>query len=679
MTLLPALLPLLLGAGYETESLNIRLHGVENVTATGSTSARSLKDRFAEVINVKDYGATGDGICDDTAAIQAAIDAWTGATSYTAAPRVPSKALYLPSGIYRITAPLRFRSVESCRVYGDGNRTVFYVDGSSLEAAVDLNGTAYCSFENFAIRGSGTGSVTRAMWLRWTGVYRSSTRNNFRDITVFDLAYTRAGVEIGDAGHPGVQVDNTTWTNVVVEGRRDPGSGDAVNWQNGFLVGDGVFGNNLLHTFVGCKSHHHANGILASASNVTWLGGTLQSNDVDFYSGGTSVLTVKGLRSELSQRLLMTGGPATYAATVSIDDIAFMPDYIPTADQGLIVWRVGGSLSIRELNIPSHNPAPKIIFDNPAPAVLHIDGMVSKQPLSSLISSTGAGGVRVNVAGYVQATDPDGESTVASTSVHWDGNTMSFFGATPISKPTIGGARDDGTALGYVISQLAALGLVTDATVATASLEPPHISTTATAFADAYWDGVQIKTTAAGGTWTASGATIPMVTTRPRGAGPFTSSNPNSYSWSGAAPAGDFTCTVVFTPTSGAYDSLLSADVYSTSGWLLSLDAGGTNARAAWFTPSIVEASAAITNGAVNVVSFGVNGTTGYLRTNRNATVTATIAGYVSPTAPILIGRANGVAGAYHTVIHEVRCESTTPTDAALTALNNATLTAYGL
>ena len=36
------------------------------VTATGGTTARTLAARFADVVNVKDWGAVGDGTTDDT-------------------------------------------------------------------------------------------------------------------------------------------------------------------------------------------------------------------------------------------------------------------------------------------------------------------------------------------------------------------------------------------------------------------------------------------------------------------------------------------------------------------------------------------------------------------------------------------------------------------------------------
>jgi hypothetical protein len=53
------------------------------------------------VYNVKDYGAKGDGVTDDTAAIQAAIKAAIDVNRYRANPFV-----YLPKGVYLVSGPL---------------------------------------------------------------------------------------------------------------------------------------------------------------------------------------------------------------------------------------------------------------------------------------------------------------------------------------------------------------------------------------------------------------------------------------------------------------------------------------------------------------------------------------------------------------------------------------------
>ncbi len=60
-------------------------------TATGTTEARDLVTRFAELINVKDFGAKGDGIANDSPSIQAAIN-----SSGT------SGLVYFPKGTYRL-------------------------------------------------------------------------------------------------------------------------------------------------------------------------------------------------------------------------------------------------------------------------------------------------------------------------------------------------------------------------------------------------------------------------------------------------------------------------------------------------------------------------------------------------------------------------------------------------
>ena len=62
-------------------------------TATGTTEARDLVTRFAELINVKDFGAKGDGIANDSPSIQAAINSCG-----------TSGLVYIPKGTYRLDA-----------------------------------------------------------------------------------------------------------------------------------------------------------------------------------------------------------------------------------------------------------------------------------------------------------------------------------------------------------------------------------------------------------------------------------------------------------------------------------------------------------------------------------------------------------------------------------------------
>jgi hypothetical protein len=72
-------------------------------TATGSTTARTLANRFADLINVKDFGAVGDGVTDDTSAIQAAataIPSAGGTLFFPAAQYAVAKTVVLKSNTY---------------------------------------------------------------------------------------------------------------------------------------------------------------------------------------------------------------------------------------------------------------------------------------------------------------------------------------------------------------------------------------------------------------------------------------------------------------------------------------------------------------------------------------------------------------------------------------------------
>ena len=86
-----------------TYKLNTDLNGVfcgvgnstfTGGTVNGSTILRGIAQRNSDIVNVKDFGAKGDGETNDTEAIQVALDAGAG------------KTVFIPAGVYLISATL---------------------------------------------------------------------------------------------------------------------------------------------------------------------------------------------------------------------------------------------------------------------------------------------------------------------------------------------------------------------------------------------------------------------------------------------------------------------------------------------------------------------------------------------------------------------------------------------
>lgn len=95
---------------------------VINPTATGSTEPRDLRDRFSDIVNVKDYGAKGDGTTSDDAAFTAA-----GATG---------KAVFVPGGTYKVTSSI--------------SGTFFGPDFVTINGGGSINYKTMCLIENTA-------------------------------------------------------------------------------------------------------------------------------------------------------------------------------------------------------------------------------------------------------------------------------------------------------------------------------------------------------------------------------------------------------------------------------------------------------------------------------------------------------------------------------------------------
>ncbi len=78
-------------------------------------SLRTVSDRLEEWVSVRDFGAVGDGVADDSAAFQAAVDA--------------HRAVWIPQGTYRLASPIEVPPQRTLRGAGrDG--TVIVAEGS---------------------------------------------------------------------------------------------------------------------------------------------------------------------------------------------------------------------------------------------------------------------------------------------------------------------------------------------------------------------------------------------------------------------------------------------------------------------------------------------------------------------------------------------------------------------
>jgi len=146
-----------------TKTRNISDLGAFTPSGAGGVQ-RTVENKLRDVVSVKDFGAVGNGVTDDTAALNAAIAACQ-ATSST--------SLFFPSGIYRIQSTIVLGSIgiafigETAAAQQGSNRAAVTIrwHGGALPM-FDVQ-TTYFSFYNIAFENFGSATD---VWLLTTAM-----------------------------------------------------------------------------------------------------------------------------------------------------------------------------------------------------------------------------------------------------------------------------------------------------------------------------------------------------------------------------------------------------------------------------------------------------------------------------------------------------------------------------
>jgi len=150
--------------------------GAPSFTASGTGAVmRTTTDKFSESVSVKDFGALGNGLSNDTLAIQQALAA--------------HDSVYIPPGTYVISAPIIIKERQS--LVGAGQVSVLQCLSNSFNALEIV--ADFASISNLRINGGDIG-------LKLYGRDRPCVQNSVTDISLF-------------AQNIGVQLDGHNDTN----------------------------------------------------------------------------------------------------------------------------------------------------------------------------------------------------------------------------------------------------------------------------------------------------------------------------------------------------------------------------------------------------------------------------------------------------------------------------------
>lgn len=440
------------------------------------------------ILNVKDFGAVGDGRTDDTKAIQAAVDA-TGGSSYG----TTGGHIYVPGGTYLIRDTILFRRKSiifegagwgnaSTYTTNPGLGTVFvWADGAGNKPMFQIEDSRSQVFRDFRMQGNNNEADRPLAGLRFHHPGSIGHGNNSH-LIVENVHIGRYVWTPGELRQGGVDYG------ILVDGRN--ANNDQMYFNAVRIIHARKSGIHLTNTqsvwslYMNCHMSNCGTGFYANCDS-TLLNCQFNRNDLDMHFPGTGWNSVFGYQSENAGMLLKMNGPSRVFIDGGYSQLRLIDN--PNNPDNLMIdgypSRTGQMLSIRNHHFRQRRePFPKIRMKpergdhlrSPITFTLeNCHGITVDMLDMVLVDANDQRRIFWRTSGAFFSQFLHGENSRVNQD-HWDmdtnllvnqslthqGTEAGFFGAPPVERPVVEGSWNDGTAGRSLAEALAKLGLI---------------------------------------------------------------------------------------------------------------------------------------------------------------------------------------------------------------------------
>jgi hypothetical protein len=277
---------------------------------------------------VTEYGAVGDGIADDTVAIQAAITAGS-VNRY-------GGTVTLPAGLFRFTSTLTLRDTNGMRLVGEGFGTKLLWAGDASSPAILLDSVRSGVLSDFHLQPIAPAALAVGIRIVQTKGLTASRQNRFSHLALGGMAI---GVQIG--GSAGVDLNNDLhhFEDCSVANYTTCG------WS---LEGSQVYGvrieNCLANGAPGARCAVQSDAYNNGGGSFIWTGGGASGHAAaDFILGAPTAqpTVIEHAWFENSARFIQTGGPSGAPRTLSVEGCRWAGSAVAADGEFIRFWYPG--------------------------------------------------------------------------------------------------------------------------------------------------------------------------------------------------------------------------------------------------------------------------------------------------------------------------------------------------